>query len=749
MKRAKYAAYFLIMILCARATLFNGIRPFDIGVFLGLVYAGENMAILAPLFVAALFIIEPTINTLILSIGTVLLSAGLYFLSFKLKKRVNLLEMNVVAFLSRLPILLLSINKTELLTDTLVTLIISQVFSYVALISIYAIIKRGIRNRLTTDELAGASIGIIVIFLSIYQIEFLGFTPYYVLVPFIIVALIYCIGYKAILVAAILGISSALSTIDLDAAAAVILCSLIALMFRKMPIPFIAGAYLVGDIGAAFLFKYYGQFNSIHLISVIIGLIAAIALPPKIYMKLASELGGLSKGLAPRTIINMSRYELSAELAALSKAFYDIELALKKEVRSENNDNISEYIREELCERVCGGCEKKEDCYYNRKEDISDLFLPIIKGAVDRGRANIIDVPPLLTSVCRKINTITQAAGDMARSYVERRKEIQEVDRAKYLLGEQSAGISSLISDLSRKTSRSVTADENYEERLIEDLAYRNVVCNEILLWNDTEKGITLIVRNEDKDKKIIDKIINKRTGINWIRSDINCEYTNGLSAITFLPAPQYDLLCAECMATKTGSILSGDTRSITHISHDKYMIALCDGMGTGEAAEMFSSTALTIIENLYLAGFNSDTIIKLANNLLSISREDSFSALDMAIVDLSSGFCDFIKLGGVNGFIRTDNGIEVIEGGALPLGIVTEIKPAIRRRRLTVDELCLIVSDGVLDTIGVEQVDKILVNNPPNNPQLITNEIVKACLKRGLKDDITAIAFRLFIRLP
>jgi len=748
MKKLKYFIYFLLMLLFAQAEILDGIKPFDIGFFIGLIYAGENMAVLAPLFVVAAFIGNPSVNTLILAFTTVILIGGIYFISYKLKKRVSLIEVNTAAVIARIPIIVINMKNMSLLTDSLITLVISSVFTYVAVISLYAIVKRGIRNRMTQDEAAASGIMAVALFAAAYNIDIFGYLPYYTISAFIIVMLVYNVSAYSLPAALLIGLGAAFATENLLIAAAIPLSAMVAMIFRRMPVAFIAGAYLIADVGAGFLFSPYGEYTLIHIIAVAAGLIAALIIPPKLHEKIRCETRNIRKGLAARAVINMNRYELSSQIASVGKAFNDIEISLKRDIGSTPGVlERSNAITTEICRKVCGSCERRDQCF-KEDSDVIDLFKSIIKGASERGRATLVDVPPLLTSICKRINSLTETATSLVKACETSIEGERSMDRAKILLAEQSAGISSLMNSLSLKAGSSVSAEDNYEERIIEDLAYRNVICSEVLLWNSRDRGITLIVRQEDREKRAIDKVLFNRTGMKWMRSDIKSDYPNGMTAVTFYPASQYEILTGECMATKAGSIISGDTRSIIRIGLDKVMVALSDGMGSGEAAEIDSSTSIQMIENLYMAGFSSETILNLANNLLTGTKDESFSALDLCILDLENGFADFVKLGAVSGYIRTEHGVEVIEGGSLPLGIVDEIKPVIRRRKLKTDDLCLIISDGVIDTIGVEQIDKILVGNSALNPQVISNEIIRACLSQGIKDDVTAIAFRLYRRI-
>lgn len=749
MKNARYLLYFLLLYLLARGEILDGIRAFDTGLFFGLIYAGENLFVIAPIFILAHFLANPSINSLLITIPAVSLLAGLYILCFRLRRRVSVLEVNAVALLSRLPFILINISDTQLLTDNLIALFIAQLFVYICVICLYAIIKRGYNNKMTQDEIAAEGFIILALASAIYSVNLWGFQPIFLFAALVTVLIIYNLGSQGVLISSLIGIGVAFASNNLALAATFPLIAMCALMFKRMPLAFIAGGYILADVGLGFYFNPYGAYDILHIVAVSVGLIMVLLIPPNIHNQIKIQLKNIKDNLASRAIINMSRYEISSEIASLGKAFDDIGVALKNDLSELPTPyEVIDAIKCELVRDVCGSCDRRKDCYSDENGDIADLFRSIIKGALDKGRATLIDVPPLLTSICKKISVLTQSSTEMVNAYRDRADNINNIDKAKVLLAEQSQGIARLMSNLSKKTGKSITTDNIYEERIIEDLAYRGVVCSEVLLCNNGERGITLVVRHTDSNKKIIDKILHKNTGIHWLRSDVKCEYSNGLTALTLYPTPQYDVLTGECMSTKSGSIISGDTRSITRVGRDKVMIALCDGMGSGEQAEKDSSAAIAMIENLYLAGFDSETILSLVNNLLSSSNNERFNALDIAIIDIESGYTDFIKMGAVNGYIRCDNGVEVIEGGSLPLGIVDEMKPIVKRRKLLTSELCLIISDGVQDTIGIEHIDRILINNSTLNPEIISSEIVKACLKRGLKDDITAIAFRIYRKI-
>jgi stage II sporulation protein E len=123
--------------------------------------------------------------------------------------------------------------------------------------------------------------------------------------------------------------------------------------------------------------------------------------------------------------------------------------------------------------------------------------------------------------------------------------------------------------------------------------------------------------------------------------------------------------------------------------------------MGSGEAAEKTSGTAISLIENFYKAGFDNDIILSGVNKLLSVTCDEVFAALDIAVLDLGRGASDFINLGAVSGFIRSSAGVEVVKSGSLPVGVLERVKPVITKKVLSAGDVIVLVTDGVFDAFG------------------------------------------------
>ena len=166
--------------------------------------------------------------------------------------------------------------------------------------------------------------------------------------------------------------------------------------------------------------------------------------------------------------------------------------------------------------------------------------------------------------------------------------------------------------------------------------------------------------------------------------------------------------------------------------------------MGTGEKAREGSQRALNMVSSYYKAGFDNVNSLKLVNRLLAVISKDNFNALDMCVVDLELGTADFIKQGGVQSMIKRLDSLQIIDSKALPLGIVEEATPQVNRQLLSVGEMVVMFTDGIMDTLTLNGVKHIVNTLSTLNPQQICDEIINQAKAMGLKDDSSVVVFRL-----
>ena len=253
-----------------------------------------------------------------------------------------------------------------------------------------------------------------------------------------------------------------------------------------------------------------------------------------------------------------------------------------------------------------------------------------------------------------------------------------------------------------------------------------------------------LVVRAEDAPKKSLVQTVSRVMGLRVVLSD-----TQSLSSdkvcVRFSPAPRFDLTYGSCQFTKPGSEASGDSIGVYRMRASRALVGLCDGMGSGTQAQQSARATLDMISRFYRAGLDNTKSLAWINRLLVDMGQERFSALDLCVVDLEQATADFIKLGGVSSFIRRAENVQTIESEALPIGIVEEAKPRMQREMLQAGDTVVLVSDGITDALTEQGIRLIVDKIGTLNPQTLAEEVMHQAQRKGLHDDASVVAFRIF----
>ena len=315
------------------------------------------------------------------------------------------------------------------------------------------------------------------------------------------------------------------------------------------------------------------------------------------------------------------------------------------------------------------------------------------------------------------------------------------------LVGAEAGGVAEVLENLSASVALPYSYDRKKERVLYETLAEKGVFPAEVMVKNDG--AVSLILEEADvKRLPYVTKRLSRAVGREMVPAEAQ-EADRTRTMVSFTSAPRYDAAFGIAAAKKEGSERSGDTYSVLRLGTDGFLVAVSDGMGSGEEANAVSSSAMTLIESFYRAGFCSDVILKTVNKLLSAKAEESFAALDVCTLSLSSGRCDFIKIGAPYGFVLKEAGVSLVQGNSLPLGILDDIRPEVSSDTLTPGDVLVLASDGVTDAFASDSdfLD-FLKNGRRRNPQELAESVLKQAkiLSGGvLKDDMTVLCVRMF----
>ena len=202
---------------------------------------------------------------------------------------------------------------------------------------------------------------------------------------------------------------------------------------------------------------------------------------------------------------------------------------------------------------------------------------------------------------------------------------------------------------------------------------------------------------------------------------------------------------------TKDGSEISGDCSLQIKLADGKYLLAIADGMGSGEKARECSKIALRLVKQMLSAGFNNDESIKMINSRLNLAgNSEIYSSLDISILDLYVGKVELLKNGACSTYIKNKKNIRKIDSTSMPVGIVNNIELQSNTIDIIDGDIIIMCSDGVLeakDDTKREWIEDFLKNVSTNNVQKLADLILAEAVDNSFgiaQDDMTVIVSKI-----
>lgn len=747
----KYLIYFLFMLVLAQANI-SALRPFAWSLYVALIFFNQNAIVLSLLYPAACAIIEPSINSLISSICIVLVMLISSIIHLKIKKQMTLPLLFLYALIGQAGYLYVCFTMKLNALGAVLNLMFGMVFLYACVTVCHSVLVRGLKYRLNKNDLACLAFFIMAFFCGLASFKFLsdaGVRAIYCLTMLIIV---YSVGPAAACGYSVFcGIGVTLATKDITYAASFVACALTAGLFTEFSKIMTAAAPILTDLIFGLYFNSYYKYTFVSVLTLAAGSVCFIFLPKSALSRIRELFMGANTTLAARNIVNRGREQLYKRLKNLSKIFSDMDRIFRTSVRGDIPlEKTVDIMAEEIPLKLCSSCPNYPRCY-ERKDDIIMSFKDMLTPALKKGRATIIDVPTYLTSRCDRVNTLLNLVNDMIDNYKKNNLVIENLDISRVLVAEQLGGISKMMLSVAEDTRQGISFDLNNERALLEELTYNDCICQEVILSQEKPGCLIaeLVLMNGSFDldnvKLIASKVLNKKMNIISQESAPDSNWT----ILTLKTAPPYDVIFGAACAPKAGNSISGDRHSFEKLSDEKFLMALCDGMGAGQSAERLSNTALALIENFYKAGFDNMTILSSVNKFLAYTDDESFMALDICVINLRECSCDFIKLGAPFGLVKRAQECEIIEGASLPIGILEDAKPNVFRKLLKANDMIILSTDGITDVFkDFESYKSFVESINTTNPQVLADEILNYCVKADKSaphDDMSVICARVF----
>ncbi len=738
-----YVLVILLMILCQRAQIVGDYRGYALPLLVALFYCRFSVGVICPSYLAICLIFDHSLFGIFYAVAPVVILLVAKYLHYLFARPMRLVALICYSALCVLPLAVLDFKVTATL-EFIIYLISQIVVSLLFCVICYAVCIRGIGRRLSVDEKVGGFVFLAVVASGAYSLDIYGFNIYYLALGLAIPYAFrnFSFSQGVILIGAI-AVGGGLSNLNLAMAGAIMLIFFAAYVFVVNK--WVASlASVMMHIVCGVYFNAFKGVYWLNLIGFVVGIIITTSLTDKFMAKLPSFKFGDGRQSA-KELVNRTRRDLASRLSTVSGVFGEMSQVYSQNVvRYAPPMQAVPSLAEEVMLKTCGTCINREYCQSMMGVELSQALEGVVRTVLTSGKATLEDLPTVISSKCIQLPTLLATCNQTAQSYDVRYNSGRELEVDQNLISSQLMGVCEFLSELGEEVKSAVNIDDRLDERIVEELGYNNIVCSDVMsIVKNGKHTVSLVVRERDREKKALLQVLSKLTNTQMQVKEEK-KTIDGRYCMTFVNTPKYTVTYATATCVKPDSPASGDTYTVTKLKHDKVLIALCDGMGSGEEAREGSQRALNMVSSYYKAGFDNVNSLKLVNRLLSVISKDNFNALDMCVVDLELGTADFIKQGGVQSVIKRLDSIQIIDSHALPLGIVEEATPHVNRQLLSVGEMVVMFSDGIMDTLTLAGIKHIVNSLATLNPQQICDEIINQAKAMGLTDDSSVVVFRL-----
>ena len=744
---------FTMFLILANAKGYS-VSPFGCGALFALMWCGLYLPAIAGEYLLANLLLMNKVADLYCAITTVFVLIVVYCVHKRIKKPMNVVLVGVYTLLSQV-VSLYYVNNIGGWLDALIFAVVSIVFVYVCITVFQVIVMRGWFYKLTLDETICLVTLITVLTFGIAEIYIYDCALYKFVATLLILL---CVGVNkkiySIILAISIGLGVSIINLSLEPIGELAIIALVANIFNYPHKYKIVLITIIGDLIMQIYFVGLGVDIIYTLIPTAFAIVCFLCVPNKTIDKWADKYITSNAELSVRNVISSTRKNIKHRMSELSDVFKQMEQIHLKLIKQElSKEQMVLMLSNELSKSLCNECKHKNNCYKGLGTDGVASVSKLVEIGLKKGKISILDLPSNLAQKCSIVNLLIGKINQLVAENQRYNIMLKDVNDVKFLLAEQMGAVSQLLLDLGEDLDKNIAFDNTMHNKILNNLLSNNIVCSEVLIFAEKNEDVSVvvIVKGENAYNPAIETIISKIVKLPMIIVEVEPTDLSDYYSVKLARACKRDVVFGISNVTKTGSVSSGDSHSLIRLGNNKYLLALCDGMGSGENARKMSALTMGLVENFYKAGFEDEYIINNINKLLTINNQESFSTLDLCIIDLTKEIIDFIKLGATYGVIKREREVEKVETGTLPLGVLGQVKPSISHFAVSSKDMIIMVTDGITDAFEnyedfAEFVNAIVSTNPQVVAQTILDE---AILRNGevAKDDMTVLVARTFLK--
>lgn len=398
---------------------------------------------------------------------------------------------------------------------------------------------------------------------------------------------------------------------------------------------------------------------------------------------------------------------------------------------------------------VCEGCSRCNLYRDSEKEDSYYLYY-LLRAFEQKGQVEYEDMPRFFLEICRRREEyLAQLNRHLGRAtmnlewknrFLESRDTVMIQFRELAVILEEFAHQMEQASDITGSREEAVRRVFRQHHMLVENLL--------ILEHEDRKREAYLTVRTTNgrcvTAREAAGLLGHAMGNKSWYApKDTRALVTRQTATIHFAETGRYRMMYGLARVPREGETFSGDNFTYSEEAPGQVIMSISDGMGSGEQAFEESRRVVELAQQLLETGFSARSALKMVNTVLILTGGEQHPVtMDLCCVDLHTGVLEVMKLGAAATFVLSGNGVDVLEAGEVPAGVMKTVEPVLLSRKLWDGDRVILVTDGVLEACPGEDKEgslrEYIEGMEVRSVQEMADELLEfVCRKEEPRDDM------------
>lgn len=397
---------------------------------------------------------------------------------------------------------------------------------------------------------------------------------------------------------------------------------------------------------------------------------------------------------------------LTRRLETLSASFFS--LSEKINIMPAKNDSVvglnADSMCDFVCEKVCRKCSLKHFCWDKQYNGTVDALMGAMNKISKKGECTEKDFGDYFKNHCTKIPEIIQCIksfNDILKVNTVWKRKMAENSKA---FKQQFIEISEIICDM----KKSIETNKYYEAELSAEIysaiSYEGYLVKDVVVIKDATGAFFVKASLEHCYEKkncsdTIKRIIEDVLGICVTKAEGEC--SDKICRLVFREGTVGMVKKRVYNISKNEDEPAGDSYIVKKISPNKYLAAICDGMGSGKNAKEVSETVTELICDMLSSGFSEEVTYRMINSfVLANLLGFGFTTVDFTVVDTKNMTAKIVKKGACPTYVkRNKKEVIAVQNNSMPAGLIFQ-KPFIKTLKISKGDIIVMASDGVFDAL-------------------------------------------------